>query len=121
MYPAIAALLLKGAADVKGEGAIGSVSIFFFFVQSLQIVGKEMDYLQGIPHAKEIVAFFVDLARLEYHDIEEDPCAVPACPPSMASFTFQWRFIAISFVQPVVIAFVVVILMFLLDDNCTLL
>ena len=59
------------------------------------------------------VAFFVDLSRLEYDDIEEDPCAVPACPPYLATFTMQWRFIAIGLIQPVFIMLMVIVLMFL--------
>lgn len=105
MYPAVAALVLKGANDVKGKGAIGAVGIFIFFLQSLQIVGQELDCesipahcsfvhrqrysiqmfmcmvdLNGIPHAKEIVAFFVELSRLDVVQARA-PSASPARPP----------------------------------------
>lgn len=103
MYPGIAVVVLKGARDVKSEGAIGSVGIFFFFIQTLQIVGHELSYLNGLPYAKELVSLFIELSKLEYDDTKNDPCTIPACPPYLATFTMQWRFVAIGLLQPLAI------------------
>eukprot|EP01051_Picozoa_sp_SAG22_P023654 SAG22_NODE_6199_length_887_cov_0.939086_2_plen_177_part_01 len=69
--------------------------------------------MNGIPYAKEIVEIVVELSQMSYDDTAEDPCAVPSCPPFLATFTTQWRFVAIGFVQPVAMACIVITMMFL--------
>jgi hypothetical protein len=101
-------VVLHGAGSVKTRESAGNVAIVTFFFQTLQLVGHELQFLQGVPFAKEIVSALISVANMEYTESDENPCEAPACPMPL---TLQMTFILKSTVLPFVMGLLVLFFM----------
>ena len=97
LYPAMGLVVLHGAGSVRTRESAGNVAIVTFFIQTLQLVGHELQFLQGVPFAREVVSALVSVANMEYTETDDNPCEVPACPMPL---TLQMNFILRIALQP---------------------
>jgi hypothetical protein len=71
-------------------------------------VGQELQFLEGVPFAKEVLAALVSVANMEYGETEENPCEVPACP---LTFTLQTNFFLKLVALPMLMGLIVLVYM----------
>jgi hypothetical protein len=108
LFPAMGLVVLQGAGSVRTRESAGNVAIVTFFIQTLQLVGHELQFLQGVPFAKEIINALVSVANMEYTETDKNPCEVPACP---MPFTLQTSFILKIALQPLMMGLIVLFFM----------
>ena len=64
-YALMTAWLLRTACEVDQSASPG---IMIFFVQTLQLVGKDLGWAQGLPYVQELIDFLIDLANFEFEN-----------------------------------------------------
>jgi len=70
--------ILYSHASVKASGGINSQSLVFF-LQMMQLIGKENDWRFGIPFVEESVDFMGEVLSFNFHSVTGSACEPVRC------------------------------------------